>query len=251
MNIKNLKTKIVVAIKKKTLRGFTLIEALAGIFILTIVIAGPMTIAGKAAQDIRSSKQRYVAVALAQEAIELLRFKRDTLFLECSDASSGNCPLSTFTGTSGQVTEFKNEAAWRIFKQQFGSAGVGTKCFTVNGCTYDAYSLSLNPLFAPADLYDAIDTSCDTLYQDKSMSLKQTFNSSSADYMYLCKSHKPAGATDVKIQRVVKMVSTSTFSAGTYDSLYNDEVKVDVTVQYKFNGFDKTILVTDYIRPRS
>ncbi len=238
------------AFKKKFLshffeRGFTLVEALAGIFILTVVIGGPMSIAGRAAQDVRQSKQTFIATYLAQESIELLRFKRDSLFLECGDVATAICIPTTFTGSSGQVAEFPNEAAWRLFKTQLAV------CFLPNGCTFDTKSILSSPLAVPADIYDPASASCSSLYQDVSKLSQPYYVSSAPDFMFFCSTHKPALALDTGIMRVVKMTSTTTFSGPSYDSYYGDEVKVDVTLYYTFKGIKKSLMVTDYIKPRA
>ncbi len=234
-------------------KGFTLIEALAGIFILTTVIGGPMTIAGRAAQDVRQSREVFIATYLAQEAIELLRFKRDSIFLECSDASSYNCPLGTFTVGATTIQEFPNEAAWRKFKEQFGSVG-STSCFSTDGCAFDIKSLAsnvTNPLAAPADIYAPSGASCSSLYQDTSKMMQPYSVAAAPDYMYFCSTHKGVNATDSFLKRVVTMTSSSTFSGLSYDAMYGDEVKVDVTVYYTLNGTDKKLIVTDYLKPRA
>ena len=238
--------------KSAPIRGFSLVEAMAGIFILSIVVGGPIVIAGRAAQDIRQSKEAFTATYLAQELIELIRYKRDSIFLECSDATSVNCALSTFTGTSGPVNEFTQEAAWRIFKDHFGSTPpVNTLCFSAEGCTFDARSIITSPVIRPLDIYVPTSSSCSSLYQDDSNSLEYAAGTSSLDYIFLCNSHKALASTDTRLKRTVRMMSSSTFPDGSYDALYGDEIRVEVTVNYPFRGSTKTLIVTDYIKPRS
>jgi type II secretory pathway pseudopilin PulG len=238
---------------KLTFAGFTLVEAMIGLFILSIAIGGPMLIAGRAAQDIRQSRETFTATYLAQEVIEIIRFKRDSIFLECSDATSLNCAPITFSGQGGvPVTEFPQEAAWRIFKDHFGQTlGVSSLCFSAEGCAFDSQSILSSPIAKPIDLYAPTDTNCSSLFQDKSNSLKVAPAISALDYMYLCSSHKAPASVDTGIKRTVRMVSTSTFPGGSYDSLYGDEIRVDVTVVYPLKGIVKTLTVTDYIKPRS
>ncbi len=234
------------------LYGFSLVEAMAGIFILSIVIGGPMVIAGRAAQDIRQSKESFTATYLAQELIELIRYKRDSIFLECSDPASVNCTPIPFTGTSGPVNEFPQEAAWRIFKDHFGSAPPSiTLCFSAEGCTFDSRSILSSPIARPTDIYTPTNASCSLLYQDDSNSLEYGTATSSLDYMFLCNSHKAIASVDTGMKRTVNMVSSSTFPTGSYDALYGDEIRVDITIKYPFRGSIKTLIVTDYIKPRS
>lgn len=57
--------------------GFTLIEALVAIAILTISIAGPITIASKGISSAIFARDQITAFYLAQEAVEFIRNKRD------------------------------------------------------------------------------------------------------------------------------------------------------------------------------
>lgn len=58
--------------------GFTLIETLVAIVILTTAIAGPLTIAAKSFMAATVVKDQITAFYLAQDAVEYIRFKRDT-----------------------------------------------------------------------------------------------------------------------------------------------------------------------------
>lgn len=58
--------------------GFTLIETLMAIFILTLAIAGPLTIASKGLGAALTAKEQTTAFYLAQDAIEFIRYQRDT-----------------------------------------------------------------------------------------------------------------------------------------------------------------------------
>jgi prepilin-type N-terminal cleavage/methylation domain-containing protein len=64
-------------IKNKKNRGFTLIEALVAITILTVSIAGPITIASRGMASAMFARDQITAFYLAQEAIEFIRNKRD------------------------------------------------------------------------------------------------------------------------------------------------------------------------------
>jgi len=64
--------------KKTFAAGFTLIETLMAILVLTIAIVGPLTIASKGLGAALISKDQTTAYLLAQDAIEYIRFKRDS-----------------------------------------------------------------------------------------------------------------------------------------------------------------------------
>ncbi len=82
--------------------GFTLIETLMAILILSVSIAGPLTIASRGLNAALASKNRTTAFYLAQDAMEFVRYKRDS---NCLTVSSGGCTgaawLTTLSGTAG------------------------------------------------------------------------------------------------------------------------------------------------------
>ncbi|MEK9185962.1 MAG: hypothetical protein AAB885_00035 [Patescibacteria group bacterium] len=67
--------------KSRFLTGFTLIETLVAITVLTLALGGPMTLATKSIKDSLASKNKVIAFYLAHEAIEYVRNKRDSNFL--------------------------------------------------------------------------------------------------------------------------------------------------------------------------
>ncbi len=96
---------------KNTTRGFTLLETLVAILILTVAITGPLSIASRSLTNATVSKNQITAFFLAQDAVEYVRFARD------SNALKG--------------------ASWIT-----GSGGVGTgidltACAGANGCYLD------------------------------------------------------------------------------------------------------------------
>jgi prepilin-type N-terminal cleavage/methylation domain-containing protein len=58
--------------------GFTLIETLVAVLLLSIAIVGPLTIASKGLNSALISKDQIGAYYLAQDAVEYLRFARDS-----------------------------------------------------------------------------------------------------------------------------------------------------------------------------
>jgi len=58
--------------------GFTLIETLVAVLILSTAIAGPLTIASKGLNAALVAKDQVTAYYLAQDALEHIRFVRDT-----------------------------------------------------------------------------------------------------------------------------------------------------------------------------
>lgn len=235
------------------LKGFTLVEAMVGIFIISVVIGGPMVLAGRAAQDIRFSKEVFNASYLAEEGVELVRFKRETLLLECGDPSSTVCVKQSlnpvYTAIAG-VTETNGEAGWRLFKAQFGAPN--SNCFSSSGCTFDTFSILKNASGTP-ELYDPASSFCHTLYVDRSAQLEATTTMTSTDFMYTCFKNKTPKAVDSELRRVVYMTSTSTalVGPGTYEGDYNDDVRIDVKVFFKYKGTERSVTMTDFLKSRS
>lgn len=75
--------------------GFTLIETLVAVLILVSAIVGPLTIASKGLQSALIAKDQTTAYYLAQDAIEYVRFARDTNRLAGNDWLASNNAGST------------------------------------------------------------------------------------------------------------------------------------------------------------
>lgn len=79
-------------------QGFTLVETLGAVLLLSIALVGPMVIAQKGLQTSLIAKDQNTAFNLAQDAVELVRFARDT---NCLQAGTSNCPAGSWLGGSG------------------------------------------------------------------------------------------------------------------------------------------------------
>jgi prepilin-type N-terminal cleavage/methylation domain-containing protein len=86
-------------------RGFTLIETLLAVLILATAIAGPLTIASKGLSAALVAKDQTTAFYLAQDAIEFVRFARDTNILSGATAEEwligAGANLTECTGSNG------------------------------------------------------------------------------------------------------------------------------------------------------
>ena len=74
---------------KKLTQGFTLIETLVAVLILATAIAGPLSIASRGLTTALVAKDQIVAYYLAQDAVEYIRFARDTNTLAAGDWLTG------------------------------------------------------------------------------------------------------------------------------------------------------------------
>lgn len=106
-------------------RGFTLIETLIAVTILSLAVAGPLTTASRAIVAAQTARDQLTASYLAQEGLEYVRAMRDKEFLS---AYSAGLPDTS-------------DAAWDTF---LNGGGVGsivacktTEGETTTGCTLD------------------------------------------------------------------------------------------------------------------
>ncbi len=75
--------------------GFTLIETLVAVLMLTLTIAGPLTIASKGQTATLVAKDQFIAFYLAQDALEYVRFLRDGACLAATSDATG-CPSAAW-----------------------------------------------------------------------------------------------------------------------------------------------------------
>jgi prepilin-type N-terminal cleavage/methylation domain-containing protein len=217
-------------------RGFTLVETLVSTMIITLVVLGPLTVASNASTYARLTKDTLIATYLAQEAIELLRYQQDSVYIRCIQGTSSEC---TVTGN-----EATKDAAWRLFRARLGSNSQGASCFDVNnasGCSYDFIDMTANPDFAPTK-YISSQSSCSTL------SLETATN------LYVCSGVHGTGSGYglTRFSRSVSITSVPTFGDGTSEEEYNDDLRVTVTITFKRpNGYLQQVKVVDFLHARA
>lgn len=173
MIINRIKNKIARIKKTKNKNsGFTLVEALTAIFILTFVVVGLMTVVSDSLFATKYARDEITANFLLQEAIDFVRNDRDT---------------SVFLNTSYDI-----DTAWSNFYTKYDSAD----CETPAGCTIDVRVPSGPNIFSCAS-----DT-CRYLYLDET---------ASSNSFYLTTNHPSAsgisGKTRTDFKRVINMVN--------------------------------------------
>lgn len=242
-------------------RAFTLLEVLASLSIVTLVILGPLTSAINSASYSRQTKDVMTATYLAEEALELLHYQYDTLFLACT-----NTPDAVNACGAAQVgNETATEKAWRLFKQRLHRSS-GASCFVAPGCSYDFLDMlkvtSVDPIiYSPTTGID-----CPKLSMVNSV--VSGFNTNVRNY-YVCSGislindirlkDNAFGISKTAYSRSVFIKSARTFEAMPTPitspanlELYYDDLIVTATVSFRrSNGLMRSIKVTDFFHARS
>lgn len=78
--------------------GFTLVETLVAIAILTLAVAGPLYTASRAIVAAETARDQLIASYLAQEGIEYVRKMRDNEFLAAFQIGGANISTDAWTG---------------------------------------------------------------------------------------------------------------------------------------------------------
>jgi prepilin-type N-terminal cleavage/methylation domain-containing protein len=87
-------------------KGFTLLETLVAVFILTLALTGPIYIASLAIRGSVESRDNISAYHLAEEAIEVIRNRRDNISLQSSgDETSWIYNIVDASGCVNSATE--------------------------------------------------------------------------------------------------------------------------------------------------
>lgn len=92
--------------------GFTIVEAMVAIFILTISVSAMLNVTASAAISARYSRNEITANYLLQEAIDSVKNSRDTIAFQMKDLGGG----------------------WNNFLSRYGYPG--NKCFSNYGCDF-------------------------------------------------------------------------------------------------------------------
>ena len=129
--------------KRLISRGFTLLETLVAISILSIAIVAPMTLTAQSLSAAYYARDQITAFQLAQEAIEVVRSVRDSNILKVALGNSANL-LDGIPSTNGQpfVVDTTAAPASAMHLCSGGSApGYGCPPLQTDGNVY-AYSPS-------------------------------------------------------------------------------------------------------------
>lgn len=120
-------------------KGFTIMETLMAVLVLSIALAGALALAAKGLDVVVIAQQEVKAAYLAQDAIENIRWARDTNCLN-SGGSPVGCPSGAWMG---------------------GPGGLLSLCGGTNGCyiaTISGVAYSCGATSCPVLKYDSANT---------------------------------------------------------------------------------------------
>lgn len=97
-------------IKISAYAGFTIVETLVAIAILTIALTGPLAVVSQSLRSSYFARDQITAHYLAQEAIEYIRNRRDQNGLQKTDAADWLYGIKTSDATDGSL-ELLNQSS--------------------------------------------------------------------------------------------------------------------------------------------
>ncbi len=121
----------------KRAQGFTLIETLVAVLLLTASIAGPLTLASKGLSAALIARDQMIAFYLAQDAVEYVRYARDTNKLGGGSWLTGAINLSNCISATGCTLDPLTAA---VTACPVGGCPLINKQ-TVSGSTYFSYTV--------------------------------------------------------------------------------------------------------------
>lgn len=192
-------------------RGFTLIETMVAIAILTIAVTGPMVVASRAMVAAEIAQDQLTASYLAQEGIEYVRMMRDDEYLAAYQA-----------GGAGVSTN-----AWNNFLNGSDSASVTSCRFTA--CMLDpAQPMGSGSGFS---LQPCSGSSCTPLY------LAPTG-------VYTEQSSSGTATPFTRTIEVINIPKTTDPPGNPYP-----DKRIISTVSWKFHGTSYSVTITDHLTP--
>ena len=244
-------------LKQQQVRAFTLLEVLASLSIVTLVILGPLTSSVNSASFARQTKDVMTSTYLAEEALELLHYQYDTLYLACAN---------NVEACLGQILpeETPGGAAWRLFKTRLVDISSGSvSCFDVNGCSYDFLDMRSAASITNPKKYSPTGEYCPKLALVTSAVIGTV---DGIRNYYVCSGiiadsssliDTPLTIKKTAYSRKIQLQSIKTFEEGGGTGLahlewYNDDIVITTTVSFRrANGVMRNIKVIDFLHALS
>ena len=199
-----------------SMKGFTLLETLVAVAILTLAVSGPLYVANRALVAAQNSQSQLTASYLAQEGIEYVRTMRDHQYLYAQKAGGSDV----------------SDDAWRAFVFNIGGSSQGRfgQCLDLTKkCALDPW-LTMGGGSANA-LFLCTESTCP----------EQLYLVDFADG----KHYRRSGAADEKtiFSRTVRGELVSDESSA------SENLKITSTVTWAFHGRTYTVTATGNLTP--
>lgn len=198
------------------MKGFTLIETLIAITIVTVATAGSLTVASRVIVASQISRDKLTASYLAQEGIEHVRLMRDNEYLSAYQAGGGSV----------------SSDAWNNFL-------TGNDDNSVTNCRASACSMESDMLQVSGHNQMAVcaPSGCDPIFLDK-LAGGQYFYTTRPSASYVAKT------PFVRSVQILDIAGTSDQAGAPYP-----EKKIVSTVTWSSHGLPFTISATENIKP--
>lgn len=118
-------------------KGFTLIETLIAIAVLTLSIVGPFQVVQGVLNSAYNARDQLTAAGLAQEGMEYVREVRDSNYLNNTKNGAGVSSMNGFGTVSGNPDCYTNACVVDPFTQTIADCG---------GASCSAYPLYFDPV---------------------------------------------------------------------------------------------------------
>jgi Tfp pilus assembly protein PilV len=201
------------SMKKLATGGFTLIEAMIAVTILTFAIAGPLTSASRALVATEVARDQLTASYLAQEGIEYVRAMRDDEYLAAYKVGGANVSTTAWTNfiSGSDAASITSCRATTCTLDPAALGGMGHQ----SGDSLQQCSLSGTPHPVCDPLYPSATTGVYTLTPNPNY-------------------------TQTRFTRTIQAIDISGYP--------NDEEIVS-TVTWSFHNTPYTVTVTDHLTP--